>query len=94
LLRCLALAGCVLSIDAMGCQREIAQQILNQDGAYVLALKDNQEPLQADVQLSVTVAQADDFVGVRHDRAQTIEKGHGRIETRHALVIDDPAVLA
>jgi predicted transposase YbfD/YdcC len=94
LLRCLALAGCVVTIDAMGCQRDIAQQILDQDGAYVLALKANQEALHGDVQLSVAVAQADDFAGVRHDRAQTIETGHGRIETRHALVIDDPAVLA
>lgn len=94
LLRCLALAGCVVTIDAMGCQREIAQQILDQDGTYVLALKENQAVLHADVQLSVALAQADDFAGVRHDRAETIEKGHGRIETRRALVIDDPAVLA
>jgi predicted transposase YbfD/YdcC len=94
LLRCLALAGSVVTIDAMGCQREIAQQILDQDGTYVLALKDNQEALHADVQLSVALGQRDDFAGIQHDRAQTIEKGHGRIETRHALVIDDPAVIA
>jgi predicted transposase YbfD/YdcC len=94
LLHHLALAGCVVTIDAMGCQREIAQQILDQGGSYVLALKDNQETLHADVQMSVALAQADAFAGVRHDRTQTIEKGHGRIETRHALVIDDPAVLA
>jgi predicted transposase YbfD/YdcC len=94
LLRGLALAGCMVTIDAMGCQREIAQQILDQDGTYVLALKDNQETLHADVRLSCAVAQQDNFAGVRHDRAAAIEKGHGRIETRRALVIDDPAVLA
>jgi predicted transposase YbfD/YdcC len=94
LLRCLALAGCVVTIDAMGCQRAIAQQILDQEGAYVLALKDNQETLHDDVQLSFAVAQADDFRGVRHDRAETIETGHGRIETRRAQVIEDPAVVA
>lgn len=93
-LRCLALAGCVVTIDAMGCQRPIAQQILDQGGTYVLALKDNQEALCADVQLSIMLGERDDFAGIQHDRDQTIEKGHGRIETRHALVIDDPAVLA
>jgi len=94
LLRCLALAGCLVTIDAMGCQRDIAQQILDQDGTYVLALKDNQGALHEDVRLSFTVAQADAFAGVRHDRAESVETGHGRIETRRALVIDDPAVLA
>jgi predicted transposase YbfD/YdcC len=94
LLRCLALAGCVVTIDAMGCQREIAQQILDQAGIYVLALKDNQETLHQDVQLSIALGERDDFAGVRHDRAQTVDKGHGRIETRQALVIDDPAVIA
>ena len=93
-LHSLALAGCVVTIDAIGCQREIARQVLDQDGTYILALKDNQETLHSDVQMSVALAQADDFAGVRHDRAQTIETGHGRIETRRALVIDDPAVLA
>ncbi|GAC1507058.1 MAG: hypothetical protein NVS2B16_01660 [Chloroflexota bacterium] len=60
----------------------------------MLALKDNQETLHADVHLSFIAAEADDFAGVRHDRAETIEKGHGRIETRRAVVIDDAAVLA
>jgi len=65
----------------------------------VLALKDNQETLHQDVQMSVALGQRDDFAGVRHDRAQTIEKGtpaggYPRIETRRALVIDDPATLA
>jgi predicted transposase YbfD/YdcC len=94
ILRCLALAGCVVTIDALGCQREIAQQIRDQDGDYVLALKDNQETLAADVALSFRAGEADHFADVRHDRAVTVDKGHGRIETRHALVIDDPAVLA
>lgn len=93
LLRCLTLTGCVVTIDAMGCQREIAQQILDQEGSYVLALKDNQETLHQDVQLSVALAQADACAGVRHDHAETVDKGHGRIETRRALVIDDPGVL-
>jgi predicted transposase YbfD/YdcC len=93
LLHSLALAGCIVTIDAMGCQREVAQQILDQEGTYVLALKDNQETLHTDVHLSVAAGQADGYAGIRHDRAETIEKGHGRIETRRALVIDDPTVL-
>jgi predicted transposase YbfD/YdcC len=94
LLRCLTLEGCVVTIDAMGCQREIAQQILEQGGSYVLALKENQGTLHDEVQLSFATAQADDFAGIQHDAAETIETGHGRIETRHAWVIDDPTVLA
>lgn len=94
LLRCLTVAGCVVTIDAMGCQRQIAQQILDQDGSYVLALKDNQETLLADVELSFRAGQDDNFAGISHDTATTIEKGHGRIETRQAWVIDDPQVIA
>jgi predicted transposase YbfD/YdcC len=87
----LALAGCVVTIDAMGCQREIAQQILDQEGDYVLALKGNQGTLHADVERSFSLAQQDD-AGVSH--AQTVDKGHGRIEIRRQWVIDDPDVLA
>lgn len=94
LLRCLALAGCVVTIDAVGCQRQIAQQILDQGGTYVLALKDNQETLSQDVRLSFATAESDAFAGVQHDKADSVETGHGRIETRHAWVIDDAAVLA
>jgi len=90
----LALAGCIVTIDAMGCQQAIAQQILDQDGDYVLALKDNQETLHEDVQLSFAIAQADGFVGVQHDHAETVDKGHGRIELRQHWVIDDPEVIA
>lgn len=93
LLRCLALAGCVVTIDAMGCQRQIAQQILDQEGTYVLALKENQGTLHDEVQASFATARAEDFAGVHHDAATTVEQGHGRIETRHAWVIDDLAVL-
>jgi predicted transposase YbfD/YdcC len=93
ILQQLTVAGCLVTIDAMGCQRTIAHQILDQGGDYVLGLKGNQGTLEQDVQLSVTTAEADGFAGIRHDQAETIDKGHGRIETRRALVIDDPAVL-
>jgi len=76
----------------MGCQREIAQQILDQGGDSVLALKGNQGTLHGDVQRSFSLAQQDDFAGVGH--AEAVEKGHGRIEVRRHWVIDDPAIIA
>jgi predicted transposase YbfD/YdcC len=94
LLEQLALAGCVVTIDAMGCQRPIAQQILNQGGDYVLGLKGNQGTLHEDVQRSCAVGEAAGLASVRHDQAETVETGHGRIETRRTWVIDDAAVIA
>ena len=88
----LAIAGCVVTIDAMGCQRQIAQQILDQGGDYVLGLKGNQETLHQEVQHSFTLAQQDDGAGV--SQAETVGKGHGRIETRRAWVIDDDEIIA
>ena len=60
----------------------------------MLALKENQATLAQEVELSFAAASADDFAGVRHDQAETVEKGHGRIETRRLQVIDEAAVLA
>jgi predicted transposase YbfD/YdcC len=94
LLRQLALTGCIVTIDAMGCQREIAKQIIDQDGDYVLALKENQGSLYQDVQDSFTQAQADQFEQVAHDQAQTVGKGHGRIEIRRHLVITEGEYLS
>jgi len=88
----LAIAGCVVTIDAMGCQRQIAQQILDQGGDYVLGLKGNQGTLHQEVQHSFALAQQDDFAGV--SQAERVEKGHGRIETRRARVIDDAEIIA
>ncbi len=88
----LAIAGCIVTIDAMGCQRQIAQQILDQGGDYVLGLKGNQGSMHDDVQWSFTLAQQDGGVGV--GQAETVGKGHGRIETRHAWVIDDAEIIA
>ena len=89
LLSQLALSGCIVTIDAMGCQRTIAQQIIDQEGSYVLALKDNQGTLLDDVTYTFSQAEAEKFVGVTHDSATTIDKGHGRIENRKHTVISD-----
>jgi predicted transposase YbfD/YdcC len=81
LLEMLQLKEATVTIDAMGCQRDIAQKIIDQEGHYVFALKGNQSTLQEDVQMFV-----DDLIA-RNSRQQcdyyeTIEKSHGRIEIR------------
>jgi predicted transposase YbfD/YdcC len=93
LLRQLALAGCIVTIDAMGCQREIAKQIIGQAADYVLALKENQGNLYRDVQYSFAQAVASQFEQVGYDHSQTVDKGHGRIEIRRSWVISDSEYL-
>ena len=94
LLKVLAVVGCIVTIDAMGCQREIAKQIIGQDGDYVLALKENQGTLYQDVQDSFNQARAGRFEQLRYDHAETVDKGHGRIEIRRHWVINDGEYLA
>lgn len=94
LLRVLALAGCIVTLDALGCQRQVAQQILDQGADSVLALKGNQGALHQDVQETVRRAEADGWRGVAHDQVTAIDKGHGRIETRRAWVLTDADHLA
>jgi predicted transposase YbfD/YdcC len=60
----------------------------------VLALKGNQGTLHEDVRMTMALAQRSDFVDVQHERAEATEQGHGRNETRRAVVIDDPERLA
>lgn len=88
LLERLDLTEQVVTIDAMGCQRTIAAQIIDGGGDYVLALKDNQPDLLADVIDSFAVAPTVDGT------ARTVEKDHGRRETRRCETINDPAVIA
>jgi predicted transposase YbfD/YdcC len=94
LLRALAIGGCTITIDAMGCQREIAQQIVDQEADYVLALKENQGTLSHDVVETFADAQAKARDEVVVDETQRVTKGHGRIEVRRCRVISDPDVLA
>lgn len=87
LLHLLDLTGCIVTLDAMGGQKAIAAQIIQQGGDYVLALKDNQPALAAEVQALFEHAQAHRFEERPHDSAQTLDKDHGRIETRHCTVM-------
>jgi len=90
LLRLLSLKGCTVTIDAMGCQKEIAAQIREQKGHYVLALKGNQSGLQEDMQRVFEQALDNDFQGVPHDMSQTTETGHGRTDDRTCHVLEIP----
>ncbi len=82
LLKLLAIEDCNLSIDAMGCQTEIARTITEQGGDYVLALKANQKNLYEDVAQLFQSARQQDWKDIEHQSYQTINKGHGRIEIR------------
>lgn len=94
LLEALEVRGCTVTIDARGCQTEIARSIVGRGGDYVLAVKGNQGRLREGVQEAFVLAEADGFVGVAHDRAETVEQGHGRVETRRVTSISEPAWLA
>jgi predicted transposase YbfD/YdcC len=82
LLELLDITGCVVTIDAMGCQKEIAEQIVDQGGDYVLALKANQGTLFEEVQLFFQDAQQRKFKALPHSFHETVEGDHGRVETR------------
>jgi predicted transposase YbfD/YdcC len=88
LLNSLAIKGCIVTIDAMGCQKDIAEQIVKQKGDYLLALKGNQGNFHEEVVSFLTVAKEADFKNVVHDFHEEIDAGHGRVETRRAYAID------
>ena len=97
LLRLLALEGATVTIDAMGCQTAIAQQIVEQGADYVLALEDNHEHLHDRVRLAFL--DVDGAAGTTLHLADvvphtTVEKDHGRIERRRCRAIGDPDYLA
>lgn len=82
LLDLLTVKGAIVTIDAMGCQTEIAKKIVDKGAAYILALKGNQGSLHDDVELFFTEQKERGFADAAMSRHQTLEKSHGRIETR------------
>ena len=94
LLRQLALAGCIVTIDAMGTQTKIAAQIIEQEGDYALALKDNQGNLFDEVKATFVLAEQDGFGGRQEESVRLVEKGHGRLERREYWTINQPEILA
>jgi predicted transposase YbfD/YdcC len=93
LLDMLAIEGAIVTIDAMGCQRDIAAGILAKKADYVLALKGNQGSLREDVELFAAEQKANGFQDTTVSRQQTVDGDHGRIETRTLTVIHDVAWL-
>lgn len=90
LLELLDLGGALVTIDALGCQKEIARKVIEGGGDYVLSVKDNQPSLLADIQACLGKALDEDFEGVEYDTHQTEDDGHGRKETRSYLIVVDP----
>jgi predicted transposase YbfD/YdcC len=86
LLEALELAGTVVTIDAMGCQREIASRIVAKEADYVLAVKENQPNLLADIKDSFQMLAADSI-------DEEIDCGHGRVERRRCAVVADLSLL-
>jgi predicted transposase YbfD/YdcC len=89
LLDMLMVEGAIITIDAMGCQRAIAQKIIDKKADYVFGLKGNQGSLRRDVDLFITEQQAKNFADTTISRAETIDADNGRIETRVTTVIHD-----
>lgn len=94
LLKLLELEGCLVTIDAMGCQTAIAEAILGREADYVLAVKDNQPTLHRAIEGYFTSRMEDDFAKIEVGRHETKEKGHGRVEHRSYYICDAPADLA
>jgi predicted transposase YbfD/YdcC len=94
LLEMLELRGAIVSIDAMGCQTEIAQQIIAGQGDYVLAVKDNQPTLAAAIEAAFLNMHETDFQDAGCRQHTTQEKSRGRHETRYYCIAPVPASMA
>ena len=94
LLEMLTLKGCIVTIDAMGCQTDIAQKVVTKGADYALAVKGNQGTLYANIIDLFAFAQETHFEQIAHDFYQTVEKNHGRLETRQYWTIFEPEFIA
>ena len=89
LLNLLEINGCIVTIDAMGCQKKIVNRIVDKGAEYVLSLKGNQGNLNDDVRLFFEMAIKNDFKGISFDSLVTVDGDHGRIETRKHYIVSD-----
>ena len=94
LLDLLELHGALVTIDAMGCQKEIAAKIRERGGDYLLTVKDNQPTLLEDIQTCFGQAFDTDFAGLKHDTFKREDRAHGRVETRYYTILTDPPGLS
>ena len=90
----LCLKGCIVTLDAMGCQKAIARQIRKQEADYVLRVQANHKGLHRRLEDTFALERATGFAAYAHDYADTVGKDHGRIEIRRCWTIGDPALLA
>jgi predicted transposase YbfD/YdcC len=88
LLQMLDLEGALVSIDAMGCQKNIAEQVREQKADYLLAVKENQERLYQDIEAMFLDFVDQEGEGYAHTFAETSERGHGRVEWRGVYVFE------
>ena len=93
LLGLLDIKDCIVTIDAMGCQKEIASAIRDREADYVLAVKDNQPSLHKAIHEAFMAHADDDFADPTLKRIKTIERNHGRDETREYFIVEAPAAL-
>jgi predicted transposase YbfD/YdcC len=93
LLRLLEINGCIVTIDAIGTQTEIAQTIIEGGGDYLLSVKENQGHLYEDIQYLFEVDVAHGYER-EHSYAKTVNKGHGRMETRECWAVDREEYLS
>lgn len=94
LLQLLEITGCIVTIDAIGTQTEIAGTIVAGGGDYLLAVKENQGHLFEDIQCLFEVDVAQGIEQAQHSYAKTVNKGHGRIETRECWATDQQEYLS
>lgn len=94
LLAILELKGCIVTIDAMGCQKFIASQIVDQEADYVLGLKGNQGLLHEEVEDFFNVAKAANFKALDYDYAEETDKDHGRLEIRRYWMTEELSSLS
>jgi predicted transposase YbfD/YdcC len=90
LLELLTVKGALVTIDAMGCQKDIAKKIVEAGGDYILPVKGNQEHLQADIEAAVINVLEMGVEGRDYESFETEEKGHGRHEKRHYTILPVP----
>jgi len=89
LIKVLELSGCIVTIDAMGCQKEIVKLIAEQNADYIITLKKNQGSLYENVEQLFKSAIRNRFQGIQHSEYHTREQAHGREEIRHYLMLTD-----
>jgi predicted transposase YbfD/YdcC len=94
LLNLLEIAGCIITIDAIGTQTKIAKTIVDREGDYLLIVKENQGNLYEDIHDLFEDDQKYNFENALYKYAKTINKDHGRIEIRQCWAISDPEYLA